>query len=125
MATAKKLSVKKPAATNVAAKKKAVAKRPAPPKVERAGEAKPKVKLVRDSFTMPKAEYAAIDALKQRALSLAHPVKKSELLRAGIGALNTMSDVAFLAAVTAIPSLKTGRPKSAKAPAAQGPGKRS
>lgn len=124
MATAKKPALKKPAATNVAAKK-AVAKSTVPAKTQPADVAKPKVKLVRDSFTMPKAEYAAIDALKQRALSLAHPVKKSELLRAGIGALTAMSDVAFLAAVKVIPSLKTGRPKRAKAPAAQGPGKRS
>jgi hypothetical protein len=120
MATAKKASLKKPAATNVAAKK-AVAKSAAP--VKRVDAAKAKVKLIRDSFTMPKDEYAAIDALKQRALSLARTVKKSELLRAGIGALKAMSDVAFLAAVKVIPSLKTGRPKRAKAPVAQGPGK--
>lgn len=118
MATAKKSSLRKPAAANVAAKK-AVAKSAAPVESERVGAAKAKVKLIRDSFTMPKDEYAAIDALKQRALSLARTVKKSELLRAGIGALKAMSDVAFLAAVKAIPSLKTGRPKRAKAPVAQ------
>ncbi|MEQ1803806.1 MAG: hypothetical protein ABL900_00365 [Burkholderiaceae bacterium] len=107
------------------AAKKTVANRVAPVKAKPTGVVKPKMKLVRDSFTMPKTEYAAIDALKQRALSLAHPVKKSELLRAGIGALKAMSDVAFLAAVKVIPSLKTGRPKRAKAPVAPGEGKRS
>ena len=76
---------------------------------------KPKHKLVRDSFTIPKAEYAVLDSLKVRAASLARPVKKSELLRAGIGALNAMSDKAFLAAVNGVPSLKTGRPSGVQA----------
>lgn len=79
-----------------------------------AADAKPhKQKLVRDSFTIPKTEYAVLDALKQRALKLERSVKKSELLRAGIAALNAMPDRAFLAALDAVPSLKTGRPKSA------------
>lgn len=69
-----------------------------------------KPKMVRDSFTMPKAEFAVIDALKVRATNLKKPVKKTELLRAGIKALAAMSDTAFLAAVTAVPNIKTGRP---------------
>ena len=83
---------------------------------------KPKHKLVRDSFTIPKAEYAVLEALKVRAVDLARPVKKSELLRAGISALNGMSDKAFLAAMNGVPSLKTGRPSGAEAaaPAAKG-----
>jgi hypothetical protein len=35
-----------------------------------------KPKLVRDSFTIPKNEYAAIDALKSRAIALGTSVKK-------------------------------------------------
>jgi len=69
-----------------------------------------KPKLVRDSFTMPKAEYLVLDELKQRATKLAYPVKKTELLRAGIKALAAMSDVAYLAAVKVVPVIKTGRP---------------
>ena len=72
---------------------------------------KTKHKLVRDSFTIPKSEYAVLGELKQRALQLARPVKKSELLRAGINALKGMADKAFLSALDAVPSLKTGRPK--------------
>ncbi|WP_425196820.1 hypothetical protein [Polaromonas sp.] len=73
--------------------------------------AKPKKpKLVRDSFTIPKAEYLVLDELKQRAAVLAHPVKKSELLRAGIKALAAMPDAAFLAALADVPAIKTGRP---------------
>ena len=71
----------------------------------------PKPKLVRDSFTMPKAEYTVIEQLKRRASVLERPAKKSELLRAGIKALNALSDAALLAALQAVPTIKTGRPK--------------
>ena len=71
-----------------------------------------KHKLVRDSFTIPKDEYQVIDALKQRALGLEQHVRKSELLRAGIQALAAMGDRAFLKAIDAVPTLKTGRPKA-------------
>jgi len=70
-----------------------------------------KHKLVRDSFTIPKPEYLVLESLKLRAASLARPVKKSELLRAGIKALEAMSDRSLLAALSGVPSLKTGRPK--------------
>ena len=71
-----------------------------------------KPKLVRDSFTIPKDEYQVLDALKQRALGLEQHVRKSELLRAGIQALAAMNDKAFLKAIDAVPTLKTGRPKA-------------
>ncbi len=77
-----------------------------------APEKEKKSKLVRDSFTIPKDEYAAIDALKARALPLGIAIKKSELLRAGLMALTTMSDAKFKAALSAVPTLKTGRPSS-------------
>ncbi len=73
-----------------------------------------KPKMVRDSFTFPKAEYEVLDALKLRAAKLGKPVKKTEVLRAGIKAIAAMSDAAFLAALQAVPSLKTGRPANAK-----------
>ena len=69
-----------------------------------------KIKLVRDSFTFPKPEYLILDNLKLRAADLKHPVKKSELLRAGIKALATMTDSNLLTALKAVPMLKTGRP---------------
>lgn len=92
----------KPVKAAPAAKKVAAPAKPLP-------EAKPK--LVRDSFTMPKAEYAVIEQLKRRASVLERPAKKSELLRAGIKALNALSDGALLAALQAVPTIKTGRPK--------------
>ena len=69
-----------------------------------------KPKMIRDSFTIPKTEYVVIDALKERAGKLSRSAKKSELLRAGVKALAAMSDAAFLAALTAVPTIKTGRP---------------
>ena len=45
------------------------------PKTEKPSKVK-KPKLVRDSFTIPKAEYTVLDDLKQRAGKLAHAVKK-------------------------------------------------
>jgi hypothetical protein len=77
--------------------------------------AQPKPKLVRDSFTIPELEYAQLEALKRRALALAHHAKKSELLRAGIATLAAMDDARLLAALQSVPPLKTGRPKKAKA----------
>jgi hypothetical protein len=75
-----------------------------------AAVAKQKNKLVRDSFTIPKSEYSVLEGLKLRAAMLKRPTKKSEILRAGISVLNLMTDKQFLAAVDAVPSLKTGRP---------------
>ena len=69
-----------------------------------------KIKLVRDSFTIPKPEYLVLDNLKLRAADLKHPVKKGELLRAGIKALAAMNDTQLLIALKAVPLLKTGRP---------------
>lgn len=78
-------------------------------KVEKIEKPK-KAKLVRDSFTIPKAEYLVLDELKERATRLTRPSKKSELLRAGIKALAAMGDAAFLKALEAVPAIKTGRP---------------
>ena len=96
--------------TKKAAAKHPVTKAPAFPKVAKKAVKAKKPKLVRDSFTIPKAEFAVIEELKQRAEKLARPVKKSELIRAGIKALSALSNVAFLAALNQVPTIKTGRP---------------
>jgi hypothetical protein len=69
-----------------------------------------KVKLVRDSISIPKNEYEVLTDLKLRAGKLGVLVKKTEVLRAGIKALAAMPNPAFAAALRAVPSLKTGRP---------------
>ena len=125
VATPKAPAAKKPAAKAPATKRtasKAIVAKPAaakpvaakPTKVEAKSK---KPKLVRDSFTIPKDEYLVIENLKQRALGLSHPVKKSELLRAGLKLLASLSDAALRTALQAVPSIKTGRPtKEAQTP---------
>ncbi len=124
-AAAKKSSVKKPVVKKAAAKpvrKTTATKAPiqvaTPKPVKPVKAVKPakvkKPKLVRDSFTIPKDEYVVIDSLKVRAGKLGQAVKKSELLRAGVKALAAMSDIQFKAAMSNVPTIKTGRPKSSK-----------
>lgn len=127
MVGAKKKSANKPvkrtqaaAAAGKAATKRVPAKLadPAPtvepsPEVATLGASE---KLVRDSFTMPTSEYEQIAALKARLIAQAHVIKKSELLRAGIAALVSMSDRSLIAAVEKVQRLKTGRPTTKKAP---------
>ena len=111
---AKSVASKKPANKTAAApakKASALPKAKAPTTAQPAAETKlKKPKLVRDSFTFPKDEYQAIAGLKQKALGLKHSAKKSEILRAGLKLLNSLNDKAFLAALTNVPALKTGRP---------------
>ena len=87
---------------------KTAAKKPA------AAPAKPlkdkKVKVVRDSFTIPKSELLQIGESKMRALALGVEIKKSELIRAGLQALTSMNDAAFKKALSNVPTIKTGRP---------------
>ena len=111
----------KPAAKRVArptAKKPAPAKAPraaaTPPVAKPAAAVKPpkiKAKLVRDSFTMPQADFVLIAVLKERALGFRRPTKKSELLRAGLQALAGLNDAALQAVLNALAPLKPGRPK--------------
>jgi hypothetical protein len=113
---AKKASAKVPAVKP--AVKKADAKTATKTKLKPVAKTAPakikKPKLVRDSFTIPKDEYLALQKLKNRAIALTKPAKKGELLRGGLMALANMSDAAFLATLAAVPALKTGRPKGAK-----------
>lgn len=76
-----------------------------------AKEKTPKLKMERDSFTMPKIEYAQFSVLKDRLEKLGQPAKKSELLRAGIMQLSAMTDAALKVAMSKVPAIKTGRPK--------------
>jgi hypothetical protein len=69
-----------------------------------------KVKVVRDSFTLPKTELLQIAVMKKRAMALGVEVKKSELIRAGLQALSTLTDAPFKKALGNVPTIKTGRP---------------
>jgi hypothetical protein len=79
-----------------------------PPKADR-----PKLRLVRDSFTMPQTDHDLIGILKTRAITLQRPVKKSELLRGGLHALAALDDTGFRRCIEGLVPLKPGRPKKA------------
>lgn len=83
-------------------------------KMNATGNDTSKKKMVRDSFTMPAPDYALIGVLKARTLSSGTAVKKSELLRAGLIALAAMSPAHLIDLVSAMPTVKTGRPGKKK-----------
>ncbi|MCL6487004.1 hypothetical protein [Janthinobacterium sp. LB2P10] len=94
-----------------AAVKPAAAKKAPLAKVVAVKEKARKPKLVRDSFTMPEAEYEVLGQVKKVCLKAGFEIKKSELLRIGV-ALISQIDLATLQSVLAsLPQLKTGRPK--------------
>lgn len=73
-----------------------------------------KAKMIRDSFTMPEAEYSLIAAIKKRCIARGVDVKKSEVLRAAILGLAAQTDASLANAVKALVAIKTGRPPKEK-----------
>ena len=71
---------------------------------------KPKLKVVRDSFTMPHSEYLKIAEIKAIGLKAGLQVKKSEVLRAGVIALCAMDEAQLKQALSGLDKIKTGRP---------------
>ncbi len=108
-APARKVAALKPAP----AKKAAPSAKPAAAKKATKPVKAKKVKLVRDSFTMPETEYAVIALLKKRCLDAGVSAKKSEILRAAIAGLAKMSDASVIAAIRKLEIIKTGRPAKA------------
>ncbi len=72
-----------------------------------------RAKLVRDSFTMPEADYALIPELKHRLHDVKREAKKSELLRAGLRVLAELDVQALAAELDRLTPVKTGRPPKA------------
>lgn len=72
-----------------------------------------KIKMVRDSFTMPENDYAQLAELKKKCLQAGVHVKKSELLRAGLLSLSNLPDAALIKSVEQVEKLKIGRPAKA------------
>ena len=96
------------------AKKPLVEKAPAPTLAKAAvkkPKKEPKVKIVRDSFTMPQSDYLKIAEIKETCLKAGLPVKKSEVLRAGLRALVGMDTTQLKRAMAGVEKIKTGRPK--------------
>jgi len=120
--TTAKVAVKsvgvKPASTPPVAAKKAVTVPVKPaPQVAPAAVLKEKLKkpkLVRDSFTMPEAEYLALADLKKSCIKAGFEVKKSELLRVGVALMQKSTTAQLKQVLATLPSLKAGRPKNTK-----------
>jgi hypothetical protein len=100
-ATVKNIAKKSPAGKAAAGAKAAA------PKPEKAR----KEKLVRDRFTMPQSEYQKIAEIKETCLKAGLPVKKSEVLRAGLKALAEMNAVQLKRALAGLANIKAGHPK--------------
>jgi hypothetical protein len=67
-------------------------------------------KVIRDSFTLPAQDYELITRIKQRCLQAALNATKSEVIRAGLHALDQMEDEELLAMIGSLEKVKTGRP---------------
>jgi hypothetical protein len=68
-------------------------------------------KVIRDSFSMIENDYALIATLKARCLKLGLSVNKSQILRAGLNALDGMSDKNLTDSIKNLAEVKTGRPR--------------
>lgn len=69
-----------------------------------------KERVIRDSFTLPSGDYDLIAAIRQRCLSSAVNVTKSEVIRAGLHALMEMPEEDLLKLISSIEKVKIGRP---------------
>ena len=115
------LAAKEPATPATA---KRTVKRAAKPATEKPVKATPKladkkpektrkVKVVRDSFTMPQEEYKEIAKIKDACRKAGLPVKKSEVLRAGLkilGELNMAQMKRLLAGLKKVKAVRSAKP---------------
>ncbi|MES2039100.1 MAG: hypothetical protein V4495_14805 [Pseudomonadota bacterium] len=127
------VAVKKKAVSKPVVEAKAAEKAPAKAPVKAPARAKPsaktvevkplvevvveklkKAKLVRDSFTMPESEYAALGAVKKACLKAGVEVKKSQLLRIGVALLGKTDVPTLKKLIAGLAPLKAGRPKKEK-----------
>lgn len=67
-------------------------------------------RVIRDSFTLPIDDYELITTIRERCLDSRVTINKSEVIRAGLHALNEMSETELLAVVDSLTKIKTGRP---------------
>jgi len=110
--TAKKAVAAKPARKAPAAAPEKPAEAPKAEKLAKVKKQTPKkIKLIRDSFSIPETDYVLFATLKQRALAAGIDVKKSEVLRAALATLAKLDDAALVAAIGLVERIKTGRPK--------------
>lgn len=68
--------------------------------------------IIRETFSMPPGDSDLIDQLRQRSAAQGVMLNRSEILRAGLVALSTLSDAKLVEIGNRVPKMKTGRPKS-------------
>lgn len=72
----------------------------------------PRDKVVRDGFSMPASDYALIAESQAAMLGLGVAVTKSEVVRAGLHALQQLNGDALVALFGSLEKVKTGRPNT-------------
>lgn len=77
---------------------------------EDAPQPEKKEKVIRDSFTLPSDDYELIATIRQRCLKSAVNATKSEVIRAGLHILQSLSDEELIRAIESLEKVKTGRP---------------
>lgn len=77
---------------------------------EDALQSEKKEKVIRDSFTLPSGDYELIATIRQRCLKSAVNATKSEVIRAGLHILQSLSDEELIRAIESLEKVKTGRP---------------
>ena len=65
-----------------------------------------KIKMVRDSFSMPEGDYAKLIDLKKKCIAAGVHVKKSELMRLGLLQLTKLGTAALITSAKRIASVK-------------------
>jgi hypothetical protein len=73
-----------------------------------------KGKVIRDSFSFPEQDYRKISELKKTCLAAGIPVKKGEILRAGLLLLAKLNLDELKRIVEQVEKVKTGRPHASK-----------
>lgn len=71
-------------------------------------------RVVATTFTMPETDVAIVGEIRKRALKNATAVTKSEVVRAALQHLARLDDTELVKILSAVPKLKTGRPKQKK-----------
>ncbi len=72
--------------------------------------AKGNSRIIRETFSLPPAESEVIENIRRRCAVVGVMLNRSEVIRAGISALQKLDEPSFLEVVSRIPKLKTGRP---------------
>lgn len=70
-----------------------------------------KLKMIRDSFTLPENDYALIDKIKFDCMKAGISANKSEIIRAGLHALSSMNQNELKESMSLVNRIKPGRPK--------------